>query len=158
MSNSTPTDTQELPTTRVQVGEWMHFLATRSVALSVNVYSVPAVVGFGSEIQITQAILDASLDRTGASWLDLADNDEAQIEKFGRVQFRSGRWPIGQSRIEPGSAEWHEQREAERARAWAESTSDTERAIALRSVRERFGPAPTLNRVLRTVKEKRGEL
>ncbi len=32
-------------------------------------------------------------DRNGRSWLELRDNEFAQVEKYGRIMFRTGPWP-----------------------------------------------------------------
>lgn len=34
-----------------------------------------------------------TFDRRGKSWLSLANNEMAQVEKYGKVLFRSGPWP-----------------------------------------------------------------
>lgn len=34
-----------------------------------------------------------TFDRRGRTWLSLAENEMAQVEKYGKVMFRSGPWP-----------------------------------------------------------------
>jgi len=49
----------------------------------------------GDELEFevgSQAYRD-TFDRRGKTWLDLRDNDFAQVERFGTVMFRSGPWP-----------------------------------------------------------------
>ncbi len=49
----------------------------------------------GQELEFTRgsaAFLD-TFDRNGRTWLDLVDNEFAQVEKYGKVMFRRGPWP-----------------------------------------------------------------
>ncbi len=49
----------------------------------------------GQELEFevgSQAYRD-TFDRTGRSWLNLASNEDAQMEHWGRVMFRPGPWP-----------------------------------------------------------------
>ncbi len=46
-----------------------------------------------------------TLDRTGASWLDLRGDDFAQVERYGEVMFRAGPWP-GKAYVDAASAEF----------------------------------------------------
>lgn len=47
----------------------------------------------GQTYEVTRELLDANLDRRGHSWLDLIDNPEAQIEKWGTVKVAAGECP-----------------------------------------------------------------
>jgi hypothetical protein len=46
-----------------------------------------------------------TLDRHGKTWLDLRDDDFAQVERYGEVMFRSGPWP-GKSYLDAAKAEF----------------------------------------------------
>jgi hypothetical protein len=49
----------------------------------------------GDELEFAvggQAYKD-TFNRFGVTWLDLRDSDFAQVERFGKVMFRSGAWP-----------------------------------------------------------------
>lgn len=62
---------------------------------------------FGQEMEFTpnsKAYL-GTVDRTGNSWLDLRDDESAQIDKYGDVMFRSGPWP-GKKYIDADKAEF----------------------------------------------------
>lgn len=45
----------------------------------------------------------ATKDRNGNSWLDLADDEFGQADKYGKVMFRSGPWP-GKAWTDPEAA------------------------------------------------------
>jgi hypothetical protein len=69
----------------------------------------------GDEVVLDQDTIDAAVDRTGASWLDMVDDPDAQAERWGKVMFGRGPWPkeLGSASLEPESPEWHRaQREA----------------------------------------------
>jgi hypothetical protein len=48
----------------------------------------------GQELEFTKgsAVYRDTCDRNGRSWLDLCRDDFAQVERYGRVMFRSGPW------------------------------------------------------------------
>lgn len=101
----------------------------------------------GDELLITQDIRAACTDRHGFCVLDLTADE--QVERFGRVHWRPGVWPEGQSRLEPGSPEWQDAREAARRGAHA-IQNEQERVAALRRVTEEYGPAGPTSRTLAT--------
>jgi len=66
----------------------IHFLGDGFTALSKVWYR-------GQELEITpgSAAYRDTCDRNGRSWLELRDDDFAQIQRWGEVMFRSGPWP-----------------------------------------------------------------
>lgn len=92
----------------VKPGEFIHFRTDK--------------IGFdgeqrlrGSEVQLTADSIAATVDRSGETFLDLVDDEDAQIEKFGFVAIGRGRWPeeLGSASLEPESEQWKRaQREA----------------------------------------------
>ena len=131
----------------VNAGEWISFYATLTVPSGVAGWH--EVKGFGDELQITERFITETFDRLGRSWLvDLIDDEAGQIERYGRVAFRRGRWPAGELRVEPGTVEYAEARELASRAAWAELDPDR-RARALLDVERRFGPINTTSRTLR---------
>ena len=112
---------------------------------------LPIPVGHGTTTQraqtyeITPSLIEDSKDRFGSSWLDLIDNEAAQIDRWGSRYLAPGPAPAGMSTWEPGTPEHWEAREQARREAWA-ITSTRERIAALKSVEDLFGPAPTTSR------------
>ena len=102
----------------------------------------------GETICLTAAMIDASRDTFGNSWMALIGDDAAQMERWGEVRFRLGRAPEGTPTWgEVGDADWRMQREEARQAAWAEADPDR-RAAALRAVHEKFGPAPVTSTII----------
>jgi hypothetical protein len=119
----------------------IHFYGALTLPTGTDWHSISMSVGYGDELTVTAPIVAASLDRNGRSWLDLLDDEPAQIRRWGRVMMRRGPWPL-ESRIEPGSAQWLDARDAARAEAHKiENPADRERALL--RVRQQFGDAPT---------------
>ncbi|MBP3978693.1 hypothetical protein [Microbacterium sp. BLY] len=102
----------------------------------------------GETYTITQALIDASKDANGSSWLRHLATEEAQLATWGEVRFGLGPAPVDLL-PEHGTAEWRASREEARQSAWREPDSDR-RAAALAAVNEKFGPAPVTSTVLST--------
>lgn len=98
---------------------------------------------WGEVLEVTPERYTLSLDRLGRSYLDLLDDEEGQIARWGRVMFARGEWPEHLPLYEPGSIEADEARET--ARQAAHAIADPElRKEALRQVKRKFGaPTPT---------------
>lgn len=97
----------------------------------------------GESICVTAAMIAASFDNFGQSWMSLIGDDDAQVERWGAVSFRLGRAPEGvQTWNARGDSDWVEQREAARREAWAQPTVEARNA-AMAAMHARFGPAPT---------------
>lgn len=97
----------------------------------------------GESIVITSAIIDASYDRHGHSWLAHLVSDDAQIAAWGELRFGLGPAPEdAPTWNRRGDADWVEQRSAAKAAAWSEPNPDA-RAAALAAVEQRFGPQVT---------------
>lgn len=133
----------------VRPGDEIHVLVTG--------VSIPTGGGFlatahtsraGETICLTEAMISASYNAGGQSWLAILGDDDAQISKWGEVRFRPGRAPEGiQTWNRRGDSDWVEQREAARREAWSQPTAQG-RADALAAVNAKFGPAPTTSTTL----------
>ncbi len=119
-----------------------------TIATGSALHSTSSVLRRGDELLIDRALVQANTDRTGrCPVLELLDDEPAQAAVWGRVMVRRGPWPDGESRIEPGSAEWSDAREAARQAAHA-IEDETDRARALAAVREEYGDVPTSKTLL----------
>jgi hypothetical protein len=107
------------------------------------------VMAYGDVLEVTDEMRNESYDRNGGSWLDVVDDEERQIERWGRIVMGSGPWPSGMPRIEPGSMDEEDAREAAQKAAWRRPTEE-EQAAALAAVVDRFGPNPVTSRTLET--------
>jgi hypothetical protein len=124
---------------------FIHFLAPKSIVI--DRFGFGRVLEYGDEIEVTGQLIEDNTDRTGACFLDLLGNDEEQERRWGKVVFRRGRWPAGQSRLERGSFAWADAREAARKAAWTIENLAT-RQEALRKVEADFGPALPANKTV----------
>lgn len=77
-------------TSTLKPGDQVHFLAAMTVPISPD---YGAVLQRGATIELTEQMIEATRDRNGVSWLDLVDDDEAQIERWGQVTFHRGECP-----------------------------------------------------------------
>lgn len=122
----------------------VHFFATQTVQVS-DLNAV--VVKYGDEIEVTNSIHAFSQDRNGSSWLDLLDDLEAQMARYGRVRFARGPWPSGLPKVERGSPE----EEEAIARAWHEVwklPTEAERASRRAELRAKYGAPPAASRTI----------
>lgn len=126
-------------------GETVHFLATTSLSTSLDLGSIGVMVHRGSNVIITAEILRANQDRLGRSIFDLVGDDDAQIEKYGRVLVAPGPWPQGTPTWTHGDPLWAAEREQARSAAWALQDA-AERTQALAAVERDFGPAARTSR------------
>lgn len=95
----------------------------------------------GENIIVTGAMIAASYNGGGVSWMALIGDDDAQVAKWGEVRFRLGPAPEDvQTWTQYGDSDWREQRQAAREDAWAQPTAQA-RAEALAAVEKKFGPA-----------------
>ncbi|HYN56905.1 MAG TPA: hypothetical protein VES03_06890 [Motilibacterales bacterium] len=102
---------------------------------------------YGSEQDITEELRELNTDRLGRCWLDLVDDEPAQLARWGQIVLRSGPWPARVPRIEAGRWAWEDAREAERRRAW-QIEDPIERGERMRDIQARYGPAPRTSTTL----------
>lgn len=107
------------------------------------------VMEYGDELAITPEFRQANLDRNGHCWLDMIDNEDAQISRWGRVMFRRGPWPEGQLRFERGSVRWETAYTDAIRQAW-KIEDDVESARRRREIRALFGPPLPTSKTLQT--------
>jgi hypothetical protein len=124
----------------------VHFYAPMSVAID-RWHS--RVMAYGDVLDVGDETRSESYDRNGKSWLDVVDDEHRQIERWGRIVMGSGPWPDGMPRIEPGSMDEEDAREAAHKAAWRRPTEE-EQAAALAAVVGRFGPNPVTSHTLET--------
>lgn len=92
----------------------------------------------GEEFVVTEELYAATLDRTGASWLDL--DDQAQTARYGSVKWAKGAKPEGME--VGGDDEGYRYRQGLKAHEYAERISDPmDRALALKQVQATYGDA-----------------
>lgn len=72
------------------VGTKFHVLSALSFPLTAH---QQVAASRGQTYEVTQELLDANVDRRGNSWLDMIDDPEAQIEKWGHLKFAAGECP-----------------------------------------------------------------
>jgi len=119
----------------------IHFFGPLTVQVSAGMTGT-RVMERGQQLLVTPALRQLNTDRLGNSWLDVLDDEAAQLRRWGKVMARRGPWPSESSRLVPGSAAWAEAREAARQAAHRiEDLGQRERALA--QVREEFGALPT---------------
>lgn len=94
----------------------------------------------GMSITITEAMLDASRDRYGETWLTAIADPTEQSRRWGWPRFAPGPAPEGMEPWVHGDALWAEQREQARRDAHALPTAEARRD-ALAAVEARFGAA-----------------
>lgn len=107
------------------------------------------VTSYGDVVEVSDEMRVESYDRNGNSWLDVVEDEERQIARWGRTVMASGPWPSGMPRIEPGSMDEEDVREAAHKAAWMRPTEE-EQAAALAAVVDRFGPNPVTSHTLET--------
>jgi hypothetical protein len=102
---------------------------------------------WGDELEVTENVREMSKDRNGISWLDLVDDEDEQLRRFGKVLFRAGPWPADEPEWDPGSLEEEDAREAARVAAW-KVPGDAARSAALAKVNEDFGRMKATSKTL----------
>ncbi|WP_143017873.1 hypothetical protein [Microbacterium testaceum] len=98
----------------------------------------------GYTFTVDDELLDDSKDRDGNSWLDLVDDDQAQIERWSKVILARGACPESVTHWNgPGDTAGRD-RAREDARLMALAITDpVERFEALQRTREVYGRKPT---------------
>jgi hypothetical protein len=118
-------------------GDQLHFLVS---GFSIPREHVSEVSTRGQTVTVTQALLDASINRLGESWLEATE--EEQEARYGAVRWRRGPAPDDLESWTPGSVEHDEARE--KARKLAFSIADPQaQAQALAEVYAKFGRRST---------------
>jgi hypothetical protein len=122
-------------------GLWIHFTSAHNVAVS-TAPNGTVICAYGTELLLTDEIIALSRGRDGHS--TLLD----RIER-GDCGIHLGRWPADLPRLQPGSFEWHDAREAARKRAWSVE-EEAERRAALSRVQAEFGDVSTSRTLMTT--------
>jgi len=55
----------------------------------------------GREVTLTATIIASTRDRLGRSWLELLDDEAAQLERWRRLTVARGPWPEGLDKLDP---------------------------------------------------------
>ena len=129
------------------IGVQIHFLtATPTFTLMTNgcdSWQMGEPAYRGKETVITRPIIEGTLNRIGQSWLELLDDTEAQVRRWGKVCFARGPFPDDLDRLEPGSMPWIEAKEDAFHRA-AQIEDPVQRTKVRDAAVLRFGvPEPT---------------
>lgn len=141
----TPTDK------KLEPGDVLHWRRSGIIfRISESSHAASEVSQRADCLTITPAIIAASTDRNGAhSWLDLVDDDEAQIRRWGSVVFARGVAPDDLTVYEPHTTEQDSVYSERRTAAWA-VRDPQERAEALASLQAEFGLGPLTSKTVRT--------
>lgn len=123
------------------VGETIHFLGPLTIRRDASMAG-GMVTNYGDELVITDEMIEASNDRNGDSWLDLANDEQAQVKRWGTVMFRTGPWLEGVLRHAIGTDGWRRALDATKAEARAIPDSNIRRR-RLREIDQEFGNVPT---------------
>jgi len=78
-------------------------------------------------------------DRFGRSWLELRDNEQAQVERFKEVKFRSGPW-LGKSYAEVASAHFERLKPLQDGQSLAPTEQELRQAALAEARRNRAAP------------------
>lgn len=84
-----------------------------------------------------------TFDRNGRSWLELRDKDFAQVERWGKIMFRSGPWP-GKSLLEAEEVSFDQLRSLKNDGTYVPSPSKQELSAAAAAEAKRGRAAPRL--------------
>ncbi|QIK83171.1 hypothetical protein [Sanguibacter sp. HDW7] len=138
----------DAPHTRPQPGDEIHGVRS-GLTLSTSTEPIggppPITLRRGQTLTLTEPMIAASIDRLGGSWLDLIDDEPAQIARWGQRMFARGPAPEGLTSWEPGTPEHTEARERARREAWA--LPESRRWDALRRVETDYGPPQATNSI-----------
>jgi len=125
----------------------IHFLGCLTIVTSESGGGQGAVTDYGNELIVTPEFHNLNRDRNRDSFLDLLDDEPAQMKRWGRVLVQRGPWPEDLSRVEPGSQRWRDDYEAARQEAH-QITNPQERDARLSELRKQYGPATTTSTTL----------
>lgn len=122
-------------------GDLIHFRSSMSVALGESTDG--RVFHRGQELVLTADIINASKDRLGNSWLDIAGDPQAQVAKWGKQIIGLGPVPDDVDFYNGGDRASRDIARI-RARDAAMAISDpVQREAAWRAVRDEFGTPAT---------------
>ncbi|MXS73681.1 hypothetical protein CSIV_12420 [Microbacterium sp. CSI-V] len=124
------------PTGPWSPGEWVTIFGTITANFGVPFLDISKVYARGDVVQITEATIQHQ-----GYLLTLADDEQAQLNRWGEVRIRRGRHEI-ERWTKPGDPIWTIEHSEARRVALAVVDHD-ERNAALRAVRDRFGAAPS---------------
>lgn len=119
-------------------GERFHALTAATLPVGGGLFSGGEVVERGRTVTITADLIEATKNKHGVSWLDLVNDAEGQIEKWGEVRFAPGPWPDDTETWVQGDPVWELNRAKAQSAAWAVA-DEGDRAKALRAVLSRYG-------------------
>lgn len=130
-----------------ELGLTFHCVASGlTITESEGMHARGRVLRYGDELLVTEGLRRANTDRLGNPPIfDLTE--EEQRDRYGKVYLRLGEWPRDASRLEPGSQEWDDTREAARRAAWRLPDA-RERQAALAEITAKYGAPPVTSRTL----------
>lgn len=135
--------TPETTARRVEVGDVVHALVTGvHISRTTSLWGGEPALNLrrGDSFVVTQAMLDADLDRHGQpSWTILVHDEDAQYARWGRLRLAAGEAPQGMMPWVMGDPDWKEAREAARQRAWR-IIDEQEQREAFAEIHRVYGP------------------
>lgn len=136
--------TPETTARRVEVGDIVHALVTGvHISRTTSLWGGEPALNLrrGDSFVVTQAMLDADLDRHGnPSWSVMVHDEDAQYARWGRLHLAPGEAPEGIQPWVVGDPDWREAREAARQRAWR-IVDEQEQKAAFQEISRIYGPA-----------------
>lgn len=129
---------------RVEVGDIVHAVNTGlQIPRTASLWGGdPALIlKRADSFVVTQAMLDADLDRHGRpSWTVLVHDPDAQYARWGKLYLAPGEAPADMQPWIVGDPDWREAREAARERAWR-IVDEAEQKQAFQEIHRIYGPA-----------------
>jgi hypothetical protein len=131
--------------TAAETPTMIHFYA--QITVVTDTHGFGQVMTYGDELRLSGTFRADNTDRVGYCFLDLLDDEPAQVRRWGRVVFRSGPWPDGEPRIERGTPEWEGAHDVARREAW-KIENEGELRQRLREIEAEFVPPLVMNHTL----------
>jgi hypothetical protein len=107
-------------------GDWVHFFVTMSLLRDGLLFSPPVITSYGSEFQLTAAMLSAYSYPERDSWL----HKLGEPDRNGTVKAARGRWPENELRTPAGSPARQMERQEALEAIWEEFGSGHSKAKA----------------------------
>ncbi len=126
--------------TTLKPGDTIHFLGAMTVGIAAG---SGRAVQRGTQLEITNAIIEQAKDRNGNSWLDLVDDEAAQVERWGRAMFARGEVPESVQWWDTGNDADRTLARNLELEAAAKFTVPAERKAEEKRIFEKYGTAST---------------
>lgn len=141
------TETHPRPTNKLRAGDQIHFVKSGLMFRTSDAAYSTEVSQRAQVVTLTDRLIEASRDSEGRSWLDLADDIDSQIAKWGEQKFARGPAPASMRPWESGTVEEDIARERALAEVWAMPEGE-QRDKALAEVRRTYGRSQTSQTIM----------